>query len=403
MTMTGGSLTVTRRWILLASAGAVAVTAATFVPAFWQTPASEAATTSAEVAWRPISQPVAATPVADSAFVRLIERISEPGGYFDTDNLISNESSYLHVIADLRNLSVSGGAYIGVGPDQNFSYIATIQPRIAFLLDIRRDNLLEHLLFKAVLAMAPTRVEFLSHLFARPVPEDRARYDGDIEAILGWVDGQAADAAYFERIAASVADTVRTYGLDLSDEDFATIRRFHATFFASGLSLRFNSFGRAPRPYYPTYRQLVLETDRDGTRAGWLASAASYAFIRRMQAEHRVVPVVGDLSGSHALREIGNVLRERGDSLSAFYASNVEYYLMQDGTFDRFAENLASLPVHSNAVIIRSLFGRGFGHPRAVSGYYSTQLLQSVPTMLRIHRSGEITGYGDLVYRDYVR
>ena len=75
---------------------------------------------------------------------------SEPGGYFDTDNLISNESSYLQVVPELRRAGISGGAYLGVGPDQNFTYIAEIRPAIAFIVDIRRDNLLLHLLFKAL-------------------------------------------------------------------------------------------------------------------------------------------------------------------------------------------------------------------------------------------------------------
>ena len=80
-------------------------------------------------------------------------QLSERGGYFDTDNLISNEKSYLHVIPALRDGGVTGGAYIGVGPDQNFSYIAQVRPAIAFIVDIRRDNLLLHLLFKALFSI----------------------------------------------------------------------------------------------------------------------------------------------------------------------------------------------------------------------------------------------------------
>src|SRR5919109_3135190 len=60
----------------------------------------------------------------DSAFARLIQRLSEPGGYFDSDNLISNETSYLHVLDRMREFGAQGGVYVGVGPDQNFSYIA---------------------------------------------------------------------------------------------------------------------------------------------------------------------------------------------------------------------------------------------------------------------------------------
>ena len=77
---------------------------------------------------------------ADTAFANLITRLSEPGASFDTDNLISNEASYLHVMGRMREMGVSGGAYIGVGPDQSFSYIAQTRPEIAYIIDIRRDD-----------------------------------------------------------------------------------------------------------------------------------------------------------------------------------------------------------------------------------------------------------------------
>ena len=69
------------------------------------------------------------------SFAALSARLSEPGGYFDSDNLISNETSYLHVLGKLRELNVSNGVYIGVGPDQNFTYIAKIRPRMAIIID----------------------------------------------------------------------------------------------------------------------------------------------------------------------------------------------------------------------------------------------------------------------------
>src|SRR5689334_13818903 len=92
-----------------------------------------------------------------SAFAARIERLSEPAGEFDTDNLISNEQSYLDIVPALKAPGMSGGVYIGVGPDQNFSYIAALRPSIAFIIDIRRDNLLLHLLFKALFTEARNR------------------------------------------------------------------------------------------------------------------------------------------------------------------------------------------------------------------------------------------------------
>src|SRR5262245_21803479 len=109
---------------------------------------------------------------AEPSFAQSIASLSERGGYFDTDNMISNESSYLQVLPALRQKTTSGGAYIGVGPDQNFTYIAETRPAIAYIIDIRRDNLLLHLLFKALFTESRTRVEYLARLFGRPPPPD---------------------------------------------------------------------------------------------------------------------------------------------------------------------------------------------------------------------------------------
>src|ERR1700730_18030138 len=107
---------------------------------------------------------------ATSPFASRIAPLSERGCFYDIDNLNSNERSYLHVVPALREAGVTGGAYIGVGPDQNFSYIAQVKPAIAFIVDLRRDNLLLHLLFKALFSMSDTRAEYLSLLFGRPIP-----------------------------------------------------------------------------------------------------------------------------------------------------------------------------------------------------------------------------------------
>ena len=47
--------------------------------------------------------------------------------------------------------------------------------------------------------------------------------------------------------------------------------------------------------------------------------------------------------------------------LSAFYASNVEFYLERSGSYPKFLANLARLPHAEEAVVIRSVFNRGMG------------------------------------------
>ena len=346
----------------------------------------------------PRAEPLGAqATITDERFAALVGRISEAGGYFDTDNLISNESGYLKVVDALVRRVGTGGAYVGVGPDQNFSYIAALRPEIAFLTDIRRDNLVHHLLLKALIERAPTRVEFLSGLHGVAPPDDPDAWRGrPIAEIVAWVDGSGPSADVVDALQTELDAAVGAFRIPLTPEDHLTIRRFHRAFIDAGLSLRFTSHGRSPRPYYPTYRQLVLETDIDGDRASYLASEEAYTVVRELHLDNRIVPVVGDMAGTKALREMGEVMREMGVTLAAFYASNVEFYLWQSGTFRRWVDNLAALPVAPDAVVIRSYFSNaGRPHPSAVRGYYSVQSLQPVSTLL----DASFTSYWDVVTR----
>ena len=181
--------------------------------------------------------------------------------------------------------------------------------------------------------------------------------------------------------------------MPLSSEDFATIDRFHRRFVRSGLALQFETTGRAPRSYYPTYRELLLETDRQGHRANFLASEDDFQFVRSLEKRDLVIPVVGDLSGASALVEIGRLMASRGDRLSAFYASNVEFYLFGDGTFPKYLDNVSHLPHTSRSLIIRSVFG---GMAQSAPGYYSASLVQPVDELLQGYASGRFHAYREL-------
>lgn len=356
----------------------------------------------------------------DTSFGAHIVRLSEPGGYFDTDNLISNERSYLHVAPVLRERA-GGGAYLGVGPGQNFGYIALLRPEVAYIVDIRRDNLLEHLLFKALFERAGNRMEYLAALTGRVLPgpgdanaSDADAVDTDTDAadagtawtdralpdIVAYLDTAAAPAQEFTAVHADVRARIMHYGYPLDARDLATIERFHGEFQRHGLSLRFTSHGRAPMPYYPTLRDLLLATDRSGRAAGAFVDEDSFRFLKQMQEDDRIIPVVGDFAGAHALRAIAAELRRADLEVRAFYTSNVEYYLFQDGSFPRFAENLAALPWADDAVIVRAVFRSASGvvAQYRMPGYGSAQLAQPAATLLEQMRGrGYVGGYLELI------
>ncbi len=305
--------------------------------------------------------PGAARAVQPAAgFAAQVAELSEPGGFFDTDNLMSNERSYLQVLPALQQAGIRGGAYIGVGPDQNFSYIAEIRPAIAFIVDIRRDNMLLHLLFKAIFARARTRVEYLAMLFGRPAPADVEPWRAaNVDRLAAYIDDSSVDPRSMPDLRLDLHRTLQGFGVPLSPEDLATIDRFHRRFSDAGLNLQFESTGRAPQPYYPTYRELLRETDPTGRHGSFLASEESFQFVKGLEGRDLVIPVVGDLSGPKALASIGRLLRDRGEQLSGFYTSNVEFYLRRAGTIGRFAENLSRIPHDKRSVVIRSIFGGG--------------------------------------------
>ena len=340
--------------------------------------------------------------LSDSAFARLVSSLSEPGGFFDTDNLISNEDSYLHPISMLKRLGVSGGAYLGVGPDQNLSYIAAVRPRIAFIIDIRRDNLLEHLLFKSLFSIARNRLEYLCLLFGEAAPADTAGWGArDIEALLRFVDSARSTPAIAQRAVARVLARVERTGVPLSGADLETISRSHNTFIREGPGLRFNSYNRAPQPYYPDYRRLLLETDRSGRRANFLANENDFQFVKALEDSNLVVPVIGNFAGSKTLPATAQWLLAHHETVSMLYTSNVEQYLFQDGTFGLFAGSVAQFPRNEKSVMVRSYF-QGF-HPQAVAGYHVVMTAQLIDRFVVALAAGGFESYRDLTGRELLK
>jgi hypothetical protein len=327
-----------------------------------------------------------------AAFASQIDTLSERGGYFDTDNLISNERSYLDVIPELKRRGVRGGAYIGVGPDQNFSYIAAVRPDIAFIVDIRRDNLLLHLLFKALFELAGTRVEYLALLLGRPAPAGGDWKSASIDQVVAQVEVPPLDARAIAALRTRTDEAIARIGVALTPQDRATIDRFHRRFIDAGSRLQFQSAGRPPQSHYPEYRDLLLATTESGQKMNYLASEESYQFVKSLQARDLVIPVIGDLSGSRALAAIGELLARKKLRVSALYASNVEFYLYSDGRFEAFAANLGRLPRADHSVVIRSVFGR-FGWPRGGS----VSQVQDVGEILAGLAKGRYRYYEELV------
>jgi hypothetical protein len=341
----------------------------------------------------------------DSTWWRMVQEFSEPGGYFRSENFVSNEMGLQYVVAKLRESAPPGGVYVGVGPEQNFTYIAALNPRIAFVVDIRRQNLLQHLWYKAVFELSPTRAQFLARLFGRPLLAGAAAsHTWSSDSLMSRLEATAPDSAFFRRTFEEVRlHLTGTRGLTIDSADLATLRYVDSIFFASGPGLNYSSgsgggfggrgFGRG----MPSFSQIARATDPSGNNVGFLGTEQQYQTVRDLERRNLVIPVVGNFSGPKALRAVGGWLRARGATVNVFYTSNVEQYLWQQGDdAARFYANVGTMPVDAAARFIRSSTG-GFG--MRGNGFMMTQLTSGIGEIVQASAAGTLGGYGDVLRR----
>jgi len=350
------------------------------------------------------AEETASLPAAE--FSRLIQTLSEENGYFRSDNFTSNETSYLHVVDLLRELHVSGGAYVGVGPEQNFTYIAKIRPRIAFVVDIRRQAMIQHLLYKAIFETADTRSEFLAGLLCRPLAGEHAPgADAATADILGYFEQAPSPEDVFVANLARVRKTIQErFRFALSENDSERLDNVYSAFRKEGLmiSFRFGTMNWSGPGGFPTLKDLILEQDLQGRPGNFLANDDDYRFVRDLQRRNRVIPVVGDFAGRKALGAVGDYLRKNGYTVSAFYTSNVEQFLFQNRVFGSFVDNVRRLPIDDASVFIRAVPLRGQPHPAHVPGNRTATILQKIRVFLRDYDEGVYRDYWNLLMTHYI-
>src|SRR5262245_18781103 len=335
-------------------------------------------------------------------FSRLIRELSEEGGYFRSDNFTSNETSYLHVVEKMHQLGASGGAYIGVGPEQNFTYIAKLKPRIAFIVDIRRQAMIQHLMYKAIFHLSPNRTQFLSRLLSKPLPKDlKDNTEASVNNLVNYFSKVAGD----EKIYAANLDALKKviqddFQFPLNESDQMSLDYVYKNFRNEGLEIAFRIDG-SWGGYFPTLKDLIEQTDQHAKPGNFLATAEDYEFVRGMHRKNLIIPVVGDFGGKKALAGVGDYLRKSGLTVAAFYTSNVEQFLFESGSFKAFADNVRKLPTNERSLFIRSVSGR-YSHPAQLSGHRLTTLLQQMTVFLKDFDEGRYQNYYNLITTNYI-
>lgn len=349
--------------------------------------------------------------LTDKELWQLNADFSEPAGFFRSDNLLSNETGYQFVIPDLLRLIKPGSVYLGVGPEQNFTYIAALKPKIAIIFDIRRGNMIEHLMYKALFELSADRADYLSRLFSRPRPAGLDTSSTAMQLFASYVPVSPDSILYRKNLAAIREKLTKDRGFAMADSDSKYLEYVYSSFYGGGPQINYNypnggggGFGRGNMP---TYASLQAATDSAGRNWAYLATEANYRWLKDFESKNLLVPIVGDFAGPKAIRAVAQYLKDHHAVVGAFYTSNVEQYLFQGAdNWKRYYTNVATLPLDSASTFIRSI-GGGFrgagGGPIRVAGQQMLlggrlpSVTSSIQDLLKAFNEGKILGYSDVI------
>lgn len=101
----------------------------------------------------------------------------------------------------------------------------------------------------------------------------------------------------------------------------------------------------------------MLSDDGRGGNRSFLAREEDFQFLKDLQHRNKVIPVVGDFGGTKAIRAVAAYLKSINGTVSAFYLSNVEQFLVPGRTYVNFCRSVTMLPTDEASTFIRS--GRG--------------------------------------------
>ena len=310
--------------------------------------------------------------LSDDQFWKLSKESSEEDGVFRSDNLLSNETTYQWILPGLVETAKPGRVYMGVGPEQNFTYMTALRPTMAFIVDIRHGNLDVHLLYKALFELSKDRADFVSRLFSRKRP-DGLTAQSSIAEIFAAVDKTESTPTIYDDNLKAIGDRLtNVHHFPLSPGDHEGITWALSNYARVGPAISYNSsLSNAVAPaivgattsgprfgnQFVTYESLMLSDDGRGRNRSFLATEEGFQFLKDLEERNKVIPVVGDFGGTKAIRAIAAYLKSINATVSAFYLSNVEQFLVPGGTYVNFCRSVSMLPTDEASTFIRS--GRG--------------------------------------------
>lgn len=220
--------------------------------------------------------------------------------------VVSDERRHDLFRPDIQN---KGGAFIGVGTNQNYVMAAWAKAESLIIVDFDQVIVDLHLAYQAAFLDAQTPEAFLD--FWSP---KRKHVRHSLKTLR----------AHYPKgpIRQRAITTFKTY-------------RQNIHWGLSQVQKRSAEFG------YPTF----------------LNTLSQYQHLVRLFQNQRVIVVRGDFTGRKTLADIGRLLQDQGQHLGVLYLSNIEQYFRWSK--GRFRSNMLGLPMDEHTVVLRAYgFGR---------------------------------------------
>lgn len=211
-----------------------------------------------------------------------------------------------------------GGAYLGVGSDQNYTVAAAARSELMFLSDIDRSVVDLHRVYEVLIEASDTP-----------------------ELLLGRFEESAA--------AASRA-LLETAFAELPEPERRRIVRLYG----------------AARETVLIHLRHVIKRKQGELASTWLSDPAMYQHIRALFQADRVRAMGGDLTGASSLQTAAAAARELGMPFGVIYLSNAEEYF--DYT-KQFVANFEAFPIAEGAVLLRTIYNKQWVHADQLWAY----------------------------------
>ena len=235
-----------------------------------------------------------------------------------------------------------GGGYVGVGSDQQYSFIGLQRPEWAWLFDYDPQVIDLHHVYEALIVASESPEEFVSRF------EKKSR-KASVKIILDHWKGNK------ERW------------------------KFRETYLATRWALiKYHRKNLKPPTKYD-------DEERDAT-FGWLRNRAHYDYVRGLYQQGRIVIRDGDMLARRALFDIGTSAKKLGVTVKVYYPSNAPelwYWTRQ------YRKNVRNLPFDDDTVVLQTTSGLSRrGQTKRTQGYWHYNVMGGLFLQERMKLAG---------------